>query len=211
MFKPNFIKALCSDEATCFVLKMFSNMCHHTESTCWCDNCVALVRVSWNLTLITEAFLSCALPFGKVDCISLELFHCTMFCRWKCFRCLLSVPAIDALLFVLVSNLKTIIKKSGKNQCHSYYAIDCKEKQVNGGDKWPLWFALVIVSILQHPCGQTQFPGKVDVALVEPSNAVILVVDVVSDVLQILQVGPEQVFMDKVSTGIYCMVNKAKQ
>lgn len=102
-------------------------------------------------------------------------------------------------------------KKSGKNQCHSYYAIDCKEKQVNSDDKWPLWFALVIVSILQHPCGQTQFAGKVDVALVEPSNAVILVVDVVSDVLQILQVGPEQVFMDKVSTGIYCMVNKAKQ
>lgn len=114
MFKPNFIKALCSDEVTCFVLKMFSNMCHHTESTCWCDNCVALVRVSWNLTLTTEAFLMCALPFGKVDCISLELFHCTMFCRWKCFRCLLSVPAIDALLFVLVSNLKTIIKNVGR-------------------------------------------------------------------------------------------------
>lgn len=57
------------------------------------------------------------------------------------------------------------------------------------------------MSILLHPCRQTQFAGKIDVALIEPSNAVIFVMDVVSDVLQVLQVGPEQVLLGKDEQG----------
>lgn len=52
-----------------------------------------------------------------------------------------------------------------------------------------LRFAFVGVSILQQPPGQAQLT-EVNVALIEPSDAVGLVVDVVSDIFQVLQVGP---------------------
>lgn len=65
------------------------------------------------------------------------------------------------------------------------------------------------MSILLHPCRQTQFAGKVNVALIEPLNAVILIMNVVSDVLQVLQVGPGQVLLGKDEQGH--MVNVGKQ
>lgn len=54
-----------------------------------------------------------------------------------------------------------------------------------------LCFAFVSISILQQPRGQAQLT-EVNVAFIEPSNTVGLVVDVVSDIFQVLQVGPLQ-------------------
>lgn len=54
-----------------------------------------------------------------------------------------------------------------------------------------LRFAFVSISILQQPRGQAQLT-EVNIALIEPLNTVGLVVDVVSDIFQVLQVRPLQ-------------------
>lgn len=55
-----------------------------------------------------------------------------------------------------------------------------------------LWFTFVSSSILQQPSRQAHF-SEVHVALVEPSHAIGLIVDVVCNFFQVLQVRPLEI------------------